>query len=177
MILVLISGSGEHYRGGLKAAIDLRTCVGRSLPRSYLSFLQTYQPSVLQILNFILFKAVFLLEFGGGFRISEVVALRNQAPLGMLCYLRILNGWSTVRQLKTDQFVPGPVVALHRVAKGYCPFMALQLYLAIRLLGGTLFLVHRDGAPLTQFQFRSAFLGASLLRQNGNAGMSNITFF
>lgn len=51
-----------------------------------------------------------------------------------------------VRQSKTDQFAWGQMVNLHRATRGHCPCVALQMYLAIRPLGGTLLLVHQDGA-------------------------------
>lgn len=91
----------------------------------------------------ILFKVTFLLAFGGGgtFRFSELLACTKADKSG--CALQmgdlelvVLN--VKFRQTKTDQLEKGQETVLQRASVGYCPCMALQLYLAVRLLGVTM---------------------------------------
>lgn len=56
-----------------------------------------------------------------------------------------------------DQLARGQEVTSNKAAWGPSPFPALQLYLVARARGGELLLVHQEGSPLTQFQFRAVF--------------------
>lgn len=55
------------------------------------------------------------------------------------------------------QCTRGQMVELHKAAENSLPCMARQSHLAIRMMSSTLLLVHMDGGPLTQLQFRSVF--------------------
>ncbi|XP_069507368.1 uncharacterized protein [Ambystoma mexicanum] len=107
-----------------------------------------------------LFRAACALAFFGALRVSELVATgkaddsgRALAP-GDVTFME--DGLMVkVRKSKTDQAGKGASIKLRRAAEqASCPTWLLSHYMTMRPAGGKYLLIHRDGSPLTIFQFR-----------------------
>ncbi|XP_069490908.1 uncharacterized protein [Ambystoma mexicanum] len=107
-----------------------------------------------------LFRAAFALAFFGALRVSELVARgkaddsgRALAP-GDVTFTE--EGLMVkVRKSKTDQAGKGASIKLRRAGEqSSCPTWLLSHYMTMRPAGEKYLLIHRDGSPLTIFQFR-----------------------
>ncbi|XP_053573728.1 uncharacterized protein LOC128663434 [Bombina bombina] len=118
-----------------------------------------------------LFRVAFVLAFFGAFRISELVS-KNLVSMGGLAFSDVaLFDYKVeifLRRSKTDQLGKGRTVVLFPSGLEVCPWRCLFEYFQVRpVMGGSL-LVHVDGRPLSQFQFR-AVLNKSLCRLGFNS--------
>lgn len=106
-----------------------------------------------------LFRAASLLAFFGAFRIGELVAAcktdESRAALQLSDVVwspEKLSVW--VRRSKTDQVGQGALIELGVCSiKSLCPVGAMRSYLDLRGESKGYLFCHRDGFPLTKFQF------------------------
>lgn len=109
----------------------------------------------------LLFQAAFSLAFFGLFRVGELVygsADRADAPLLMTDIIQMKHNQSflvKLRRSKTNQNGPPVLITIDAIKTVACPVVAMQSYLSARhKLAGTQYLFcHRDGSPLTRYQF------------------------
>lgn len=108
-----------------------------------------------------LFRAVFVLAFFGAFRVGELVSSSKSFP-GGLQRTKVEMGVGRVdiwlHRSKTDQAGKGRRVVLFAINDmTICPVVNTKLFLQVRCNVEGPFFVHRDGTPLTRFQFVRVF--------------------
>ncbi|XP_054843758.1 integrase/recombinase xerD homolog [Eublepharis macularius] len=114
-----------------------------------------------------LLHTTFVLAFFGAFRVGELVAGSRRDPSGRALALGDVAPSRrrvaiTIRHSKTDQQGRGASVLLRSAReKAICPVRAVWSFLAVRPHSPGPFLIHRDGSPLTRYQF-AALLRACL---------------
>jgi hypothetical protein len=117
-----------------------------------------------------LFTSVYLLAFFGFFRVGELVITSAQQSHRAL-YLSDISMPRecsdplvvVLRYSKTDQLGKGVTIYITQNADpNICPVIALKKLLALRPLTGHSLFCHKDGRPLTRYQF-SAVLKKVLL--------------
>ncbi|XP_054830401.1 integrase/recombinase xerD homolog [Eublepharis macularius] len=114
-----------------------------------------------------LLHTTFVLAFFGAFRAGELVAGSRRDPSGRALALRDVavarhKVAITIRHSKTDQRGRGVTVLLRSSRdRAICPVRAIQSFLVVQPHSPGPFLVHRDGSPLTRYQF-AALLRACL---------------
>ncbi|XP_054841840.1 integrase/recombinase xerD homolog [Eublepharis macularius] len=114
-----------------------------------------------------LFRTAYILAFYGAFRVSELVAGSKGDLSGRAVAFKDVS-WSPrrvsirLRRSKTVQRGKGHVIHLWAARQhSLCPVRAADRFLSLRPSLSGPFLMHRDGSPLTRFQF-SAILRAGL---------------
>lgn len=106
-----------------------------------------------------LFKVSFCLAFFVAVRVSELVSPARDRPGGLSRddVLVVQEAvWVRIRRFKTDVFGHGVWLLLNRVGGILCPVASVSGYLELRF-SATAFPSHKNGAPLTRFQFPSVF--------------------
>ncbi|XP_062836493.1 uncharacterized protein LOC134298886 isoform X1 [Anolis carolinensis] len=113
-----------------------------------------------------LFTAAYTTAFFGALRLGEVVADSKADGSGKALQLRDVSiGQNSlvirIRQSKTDQGGRGASLSIQGLEPGrLCPVRALSEYLHIRRSSpGTLF-IHKNGTPLSRYQFMAIFRSA-----------------
>lgn len=106
-----------------------------------------------------LFQTAFCLAFFAALRVGELVPLSRVRSGGLLAEDVVLQNEAVrirIRKSKTDVLGRGAWVPLHKVQGPVCPVRVVTEFLSSRVQGRS-FLVHRDGSPLTRYQFQSVF--------------------
>ena len=108
----------------------------------------------------VLFHAAFTLAFFGLFRVGELVLSDSnyQRPLQLSDIRTFEHGQSfqvKLRQSKTNQCGVPQIINIPRIDLSTCPVAAMHAYIKIRPVrqGHNLLFCHRDGSPLTRYQF------------------------
>ena len=104
-----------------------------------------------------LFTAAFCIAFFAALRVSELVPTTKSGTSGLLFQDVIVSNEGTslfIRHSKTDQLGKGCCIQLYPCGDQIiCPVLVLQRYLAIRPPFAGNFFCHKDGSPLTKYQF------------------------
>lgn len=108
-----------------------------------------------------LFQTAFCLAFFAALRVSELVPANSVVFSGLRFQDVLISGTGIrmfIRRSKTDQLGKGRWIQLNQCKDPIiCPAIVVSTYLSVRPdLSGN-FLIHRDGLPLTKFQFSSVF--------------------
>lgn len=115
-----------------------------------------------------LFTSVFTLAFLGAFRISELLPASNTSRGGFLLSNILLVNGDLRLFLRISKIDPKGLETWIKLGsckdKNICPVAALKYYLDIRSAESTLLFIHRDGSPLTIYQF-SAVLKKCLVHK------------
>ena len=123
---------------------------------------------ILRILPFVcsntfeahLLKAAFTLAFYGFFRVSELLGQKSNIQGGrpplehqdIKLYASHMKVW--LRMSKTDQHGQGATVLIQKEVSEFCPLSVMGNYLRERGSAQGPLLVHKNGKPLTIYQFQ-----------------------
>ena len=123
-----------------------------------------------------LFRAAFTVAFFGLFRIGELVWTSSVDPNRSLLQsdIRFLTcpgkGQSLhvhLRKSKANQRGPMEIVKIYALKSKVCPVLAMKLYLEVKPSSSKHLFCHKDGSPLTRYQF-----GAVLTRTIATLNMA-----
>lgn len=137
------------------AAADVRRPIDRRLLRDMLGVLPVVAESSFEAL---LFGLAFSAAFFGAFRVGELVAASKRSVNTGLMWADVSVREDAILcrlpRSKTDQLGRGRWVTLNAQPDDpACPVGLAASYSRSRPSGGSQWLLHRDGAPLTRFQF------------------------
>lgn len=107
----------------------------------------------------LLFRCSFALAFFGALRVSEFTA-PNARSVAPLAFADIVLFSDSVRlrisRSKTDQYGRGTWLSISSIQHDCCPVRLLRSFVAVRPHSDS-FLSHRDGSPVTRYQFGAVF--------------------
>ncbi|XP_067323238.1 integrase/recombinase xerD homolog [Anolis sagrei] len=113
-----------------------------------------------------LFTAAFTTAFFGALRLGEVVANSKADASNRALQLRDISVQDNalalrIRKSKTDQLGKGVSLHIRGLEPGHlCPVQSLSRFLTTRGSTPGFLFIHRDGSPLTRYQFMAVFRGA-----------------